>query len=159
MASIRLLTVATLVAVVSLVGCSGKSTVAPCMVEGTLSYKGKPIPAGSMNFYSSDGTAYSALLSPDGTYTATNLPEGEYVITVDTDSLKPNQPEPTGRDAQRYMKQSGTAGREAPSDMGPAMKKSDAYVKIPAKYAKKASSPLTAKLNSGRNVVPVDLTD
>ena len=128
------------------------------MVEGTITYKSKPIPAGNMNFYSSDGTNYSALLNRDGTYTVTNLPEGEYVITIETETLKPNQPAPTGKSAQMYMKQ-GYGGREAPAEMGPAPKKDEMYVRVPEKYGKKASSPLTAKLHSGRNVVPVELTD
>lgn len=154
----QLRSLAVLATLAALVGCSGKSSVSPCMVEGTITYKGKPIPAGNLNFFTTDGTAYPALLSSDGTYTATNLPEGEYVITMETDSLKPEQAAPTGKDAARYMKQ-GYGGRQAPGEMGPTVKKSEVYVPIPAKYGKKASSPLTAKIHSGRNVVPVELTD
>lgn len=139
----------------TLTGCSNKSSVAPCKVEGIVTYKGKPLPAGTIAFYTEDGTAYGGLLSSDGTYTATDLPEGEYVITVETESVNPGAEEPTGKNAARYMK--AQSGREPPSDMGAAPVKKEVYVKIPAKYANAKTSPLTVKLKGGRQVHQIEL--
>jgi hemoglobin len=57
-------------------------------VSGKVTYKGKPLPAGTVAFHSKDGKAISTKLSEDGTYAAEKVPAGEYNLAVETDSAK-----------------------------------------------------------------------
>jgi hemoglobin len=58
-------------------------------VSGKVTYKGVPVPAGTIAFHPKEGKAISAKLSEDGSYSADMVPPGEYAVTVETDSVKP----------------------------------------------------------------------
>jgi hypothetical protein len=124
-------------------------------LSGSLSYKGQPIKAGSMAFHTADGTAYSAQISSDGTYTATDIPEGELVVTVDTAALDPAKKADGGKDADRRAK----AQQPPPDGVAPPPSPGEFYVKIPAKYANPKTSPLTVNVSKGRQVRNIELTD
>jgi hypothetical protein len=135
-------------------GCPTNSQ-APARVSGSVSYKGQAIKAGVMAFHTPDGTAYPAQISPDGTYTATDLPVGELVITVETESVNKAGGAAQGAEAKRRQ---GTQ-QPPPAGVGGAPPPAEVYVKIPAKYSNPKTSPLSVTLAAGRKVHNVELTD
>jgi hypothetical protein len=149
MTRVNLLPLAVLCLFSFALGCAPNSPV-PARVSGSISYKGQPIKSGAMAFHTADGNSFNAVISSDGTYTASDLPVGEMVITVNTEVN--NTKAAQGGDARRRnrMQTGASAGPEAPPE--PA-------VKIPAKYRSAKTSPLTVTLHAGRKVHNVDLTD
>ena len=152
MFKLRLLIATSLI--VALVGCSTNKS-APAKVSGSIAYKGQPIKAGTMQFHTPDGTAYDAQISPDGTYAATDIPEGEMVVTVETESINPDKKAATGKDAEKR----GKMMQSPPGGVGGAPTPTQHYIKIPSKYANSKTSPLTVTLTAGRQVQNFDLTD
>ncbi len=149
-------------------GCSSGNPMAPAKVSGRISYAGTPIKAGSLRFHMTGGSPYDAQISPDGTYSAVDLPIGEAVITVETESVNPNRDRMAGvrktADVDRRMKSMTTNQQRAPGGdtAGGAPAASDAtanYLKIPSKYNNPKTSPLTITLEKGRQVHNIDLTD
>lgn len=137
---------------VFLYGCSNKNSNAPAKVSGKITYQGNAIKAGTMALHTPDGTAYPANISEDGTYSATDIPEGEMTVTVDTSHLDPaKKPAPQSRDGDRRSKMMQQRTAEAP-----AVEKQP-FTKIPEKYSNPKTSPLTVKLTSGRNVHDINL--
>jgi hypothetical protein len=142
-------------------GCSSGNPNAPARVTGTVKYNGQPVKAGQLTFHTPEGTAYGAQLNTDGTYTATDLPAVDMVVTFDTEYLnKDRKVEVKGAKAQkdmdRRMKEMNS-GRQAPTDAG--VQATTLYVKVPAKYADKKTSPLKVTLTRGSNSYDVELTD
>ena len=147
---------------VALLGCSKKNSSSAARVSGSLTYNGQPIKGGVMYFHDSEGKAYAAKISPDGTYSASDIPVGELIVTVDTDPLNPgraNAPKGPTAEARMKMDQSMSRRPDAPSGGTPPPSPADLYIKIPAKYANAKTSPLTVTLDSGRNVKDINLTD
>lgn len=108
-----------------------------------------------MAFHTPEGASYAAQINSDGTYNATDIPTGELVITVETESVKAEVGSAGGKDAGRRM---GVAQQQPPAGVGgPAPE--EQYIKIPSKYANPKTSPLTVTLSAGRKVHNIDLTD
>jgi hypothetical protein len=130
-------------------------------VSGSITYKGSPLKAANMAFHTNDGTAYPGLVSSDGTYIANDLPAGDFVITVETESFKSAASTTgSGRFDAKYRKQQDS--RQAPSDMPAATTVTEMvaqYTKIPSKYANPKTSPLSITLKPGRQVHAVEITD
>lgn len=138
-------------------GCGGSNPHAPGNISGSVSYKGKPVPAGTVQYVTSDGVAYSSPIAKDGTYSITDLPIGELVVVVETDSAKEHAA-PKGKDVDRRMshqqqRPGSDGGGAAPEPEAPV------YVKIPEKYGKAKTSPLTYTVKVGRNTNSIELTD
>jgi hypothetical protein len=162
MTRFRLLSGALLVFGVVVLGCSPSGPRANARVSGSITYKGQPVKGGVMKFVTPEGTAYNALISPDGTYAANDIPPGELIITVDTEAINPGKSGPVmkGSEAAARAKESrsmqkrpggpGGGGAEPPPNI---------YVKIPAKYANSKTSPLTLEVKPGRQVHNIELTD
>jgi len=145
------------IAVVS--GCGQSANpVAPARVSGKLTYKNQPIKGGNMRLYAADGSSYDAIISSDGTYSSTNAPTGEVVVTVETESINPHKTAPKSAEAQMRMKAMDMSSRR-PGSQGPEVKPTDNYIKIPEKYSNPKTSPLTLTLKNGRQVHDIDLTD
>jgi len=144
--------------VVILIGCS-KNSGAPARISGKITYNGQPIKAGDLKFHAADGGAYGGLISNDGTYAATDLPEGEMIVTVETEAYNPQAKggAKPGKDEEKRMKMAGS--REPPPGMGGSPKTENAYIKIPSKYSNPKTSPISIKLTSGRQVKDIELTD
>ncbi|MFO0936840.1 MAG: hypothetical protein U0798_10040 [Gemmataceae bacterium] len=104
-----------------------------------------------------DNTAYSGKIDSDGTYTASDLPAGELVVTVDTEALKPKAA--TGSMADKYNKMQAAQMKSAPGKTNSQDENTTNYVKIPTKYNNAKTSPLTITLTSGRQVKDLELTD
>ena len=91
--------------------------------KGTVTYKGAPVPAGTIKFFGPDNkdSVSAASIREDGTFDVTELQPGEYKVTVDTAF--------TG----------GSGGQAAPSTGGTSAPKK---VDIPQKYWNTATSGL-----------------
>ena len=137
-------------------GCGGSNRSAPASLSGKVTYKGSPVTAGMLTLYTNEAGVYSASLGADGTFSASDLPAGDAVVTVDTESANPNRKVPQYGD-----KRGGDKGATSPPpegvQTGGAAKGS--YVKIPAKYSDKSKSGLTVTLTKGKNQKDFELTD
>jgi hypothetical protein len=155
MSRTRVLPLLFVLAASGLLGCSQNSSLVPAHVSGSLAYKGQPIKAGTMAFHAPNGVTYAALINPDGSYSAADLPEGDLVITVSTEHLNPAKKSAagTGKDAGRRNKM--MQGREQPQ--GEAVVPKEPYLKIPETYADPKTSTLKVTLKSGRQVHNIDL--
>jgi hypothetical protein len=153
-----LLTLPLFLVVVS--GCKTSRT--PAKVSGKVTYKGEPVPAGSITFHPKEGGGtYPYTLNPDGTYSGSDLPTGEMVVTVETESANPKAHsleygggKGKGAGPNEYMKKMKERGMvpEGPANKG-------TYVPIPKKYADPKTSDLRADLKKGNNPNDFDLKD
>ena len=142
-------------------GCGGGNPLAPANVSGSVTYKGKPVPAGTVQYFTSDGVAYASPIAKDGTYSITDLPVGDMVVVVETKSAT-EQTIKKDKDTDRRMGsvQSRPGSNEAGSAASAATAvEAPVYMMIPEKYEKKATSPLTYTTKQGRNVNNIELTD
>jgi len=129
-------------------------------ISGKVTYKGEALGGGIMLFHGKD-RAFPAALQPDGSYVC-DLPSGDYVVTIDTTSLKDSDP-------AAMMKKMGKGGpgtttlSTAEKDYAKMKEKSKAtlprYVAIPGKYADKKTSGLPAKVDAGSNTKDFQLAE
>jgi hypothetical protein len=142
------------------VGCYHGKT--PSKVSGKVTYKGAPVPAGTILFHApgaegNPGGIYFYPLNPDGSYSGTDLPDQEYIVTVDTEAANPKNKTDTSGYKGRGGKQQGGDGDAYAKKMREMGKVSDGpqiqgeYVKIPDKYRDPKKSPLKVKLTKGSN--------
>jgi hypothetical protein len=101
-------------------------------VQGKITFKGKPLPAGTIKFVNGKNQAYAANIAA-GTYTVKRLPAGEYRVAVT--SLK----------AKDAKKDKGKGERQR--------------VAIPAKYGDVRTSSLTCLVAEGKNEFDIVLAD
>jgi len=172
---VRLLLVAPLLAGLLLIGCKSSST--PARVEGKVTYKGALVTGGTITFHpvagevTGAGGNYQCQIKGDGTYSGDQMPSGEMVVTVETETINPN-PKDRPKDVQimgaqaqgegaqagnpNAMREKMIAMGRAPQDAG---KMSGTYVAIPVKYASAKDSPLKVTLNRGKNTFNPELQD
>jgi hypothetical protein len=150
-------------------GCNQSGT--PANVSGKITYKGEVVSSGSIAFHpvapkSTEQGGLGSFPYPlvNGTYSGSDLPTGEYVVTVETESANPDQKRPKkaepgagnkgdpAADYAKKMQEMGKAPTDGAANVGP-------YVKIPTKYAQKNTSPLKVTLTKGKNSNDFDLTD
>lgn len=159
-------------------GCGPSNPNAPARVTGRVMYNGSPVTGGTLTFHTKEGGQIPLGIAADGTYSAVDVPEGDIVVTVETESLNPNRKMPeykggTGSGpAAMYGKGKfgpqggGPSGSGAPggkgAQLGPApegVNIATTYMKIPDKYAKPETSGLTVTLKKGEQVKDFELTD
>jgi hypothetical protein len=142
-------------------------------LSGKITYGGNAVTAGSLMFYTANSGVYPAVISSDGTYSATDLPAGDLVVTIETESANPNVKKVdykggAGPGAGMYPgapKPGAGAGPKgggqpvSPAGEGSPQVSAGPYVKIPAKYSDKNKSGLTVKLSPGKNTQDFDLKD
>ena len=150
------------VLVLFLTGCGGGNSLATASVSGAVTYKGKPVTGGSVVFYPASGTPYSAVIAADGTYAVSDIPTGEEVVVcVETESINPVQKEAKGKEAGMREKMMGN--RPPPPGQGGGSggtsPETGIYVKIPEKYSKSKTSPITLPVKAGRQVFNIELLD
>jgi len=165
---------AILAAAIFLIGCKPSNPNAPVRVSGQVTYNGSAVPGGTINFHMKDGSSIVATGNLDGAgkYSISDMPEGEFAITVETESINPSKKSDEYRGAKvdggMASKYGKTMGGGGPAKGGKAMPKSPApddvrqdtsYVKIPAKYAKPSTSGLSVALKRGDQKFNADLTD
>src|SRR5262245_4613526 len=113
---VRFLVLVPLCAAVLMPGC--KTSPTPAKVSGKITYNGSPIGGGSINFHpvtTEGGGNIMFNVKPDGTYEGVDLPVGDCVVTVETESLNPNPDRPKGEMA-------GGGGKFDPNDFMNKMK-------------------------------------
>jgi hypothetical protein len=139
-------------------GC-GEPSQTPSRVTGMVKYNGQPVPSGTITFHSEDKGPYSAVLAEDGTYEIADLPSGKMVVTVECETFNTNRNLPAygGARGNAMTNERLEAERQAGRTINPGTERK--YVKIPAKYAKPATSGLTATLETGRQTKIFELTD
>jgi len=129
------------------IGCGGSGN-RGVSLTGTVKYKGAPVTGGMMTLFFGN-VAYPVGIGADGTFSVTQLPEGDAVATVDTESLNPNKPKYGGK----------MGGGMSPPPAGASTGPQGTYVKIPAKYRDKAKSDLKVTLKAGKQEKTFELTD
>jgi hypothetical protein len=131
----------------SATGCGGTGT-----VSGKVTYKGKPVPSGTITFQGSDGNPVSAQLDKEGNYTARNVKTGDAKVTITAiDESKMLE------FAEALKKQRrGEGPKPGDKPVIPQMPKG-ALNLVPAQYGQFDTSGLTATIKSGSNTQNFDL--
>jgi hypothetical protein len=138
-------------------GCGDDGLGRRYRVSGTVTYKGQPVPKGSISFYPSGGgteTRGAAGVITDGKYTMSTQGEndgvfpGDYLVAI------------TARDvdmstAQEHVAKHGGSARQDDVSKAYATAKS----LIPKKYEVPEQSKLTAKVEAKSNTFDFPLTD
>jgi len=140
------------------VGCSSSET--PGIISGRVTYRGEPVPGGMIFFISEGKAPRSGALGPDGSYRVEDLPEGEMVVTVETESLNPKNKTRAyggakGEKVHAKRREMEAKMKESKGDQGPPPE----YRKIPRVYADPKTSPLRVTIVAGRQEENFDLTD
>ena len=86
---LRLAGGAALFAAMVLTGCKPSNPNAPAKVTGKVTYNGSAVTGGSVSFHYKDGGKVSAPIGSDGTYSAIDIPTGDAMVTVETESINP----------------------------------------------------------------------
>jgi len=144
-------------------GC-GKSGSHGSSISGTLTYKAKPVPGGTLLFHA-NGKAFQASLSADGSYSVPDLPPGDYIVTIDTRHLK-DVVGPEGMMAKMASQFSGDVSEKS-MPMNKELSKAKEmrkdtppqYRAIPDKYADAKTSGLKVTVESGSNTKELELKD
>ncbi len=144
----RLLAFLPLLGLIVAFGCGSKNPNAPGKLTGKVVYNGAPVTGGALVLNSTSG-AISIPIKADGTFESQDLPAGEVVVTVDTESLNPNRKVPT---------YGGGKGQGSPMPEY-ANKSAGTYVKVPQKYRDKGTSPLKITIAKGKQDKTIELTD
>lgn len=66
------------------VGCGGKAT-----VTGQVTYRGNPLPSGSVNFFDANKNIVGTATIANGSYSMANVPPGPVKISVTTPLVRP----------------------------------------------------------------------
>lgn len=138
-----------------LTGCTANSQ-APARITGTVTYKGSPVPAGNITFHTDTEGIYASPIRADGTYEVHDVPKGEFVVTVETESVNPKKKvkDYGGKGAKGYQERIAAEGNSAANKAPP-----QTYVQIPSKYANAKTSGLTVTAEAGSQVHNFTLTD
>lgn len=148
-------------------GCSGGKG----KVNGKVTLDGQPLPAGTISFIPSNGSAVGAEIK-DGQYAVERVPVGDVKVTVETASVK-EKLNAISVAAQHSRMMQARPGASMPEEAKTALeeerrqsqaalqKQKDlqaAYRYIPEKYSKVESSGLSLQVKSGDNPFDVALT-
>jgi hypothetical protein len=110
-------------------GCSSENPIGT--VAGKISFNGKPVVAGNVNFRSAKGVGAQAEIE-DGTYRVDgSLPVGEYSVFVNPPLPEPQPP-----------------GKPAAAPMA---------FEVPQKFQDAGTSDLKVTVKGGKNDIPVDI--
>jgi hypothetical protein len=130
------LTVSVLAAVVVLAGC-GKSGPKTAVVRGTVTYKGKPVPNGSVLFVPDGGPTATGEIGPDGSYTLTTFKKGDGAV------LGPHKV---------IISATQDMGDRLPEDRSPMPPPI-----VPEKYSSYGTTDLKVEVKDEENVINFDL--
>lgn len=140
----RLLAASVLLAGIVIVGCS-KATPQGAVVVGKLKYKGGPIKGGEVKLHTG-GQEFPSALTTEGGFTFNGVPEGEAILTVNTEGVKTMEAGPPGGAKKKMPKEVDTS--KLPTGSGGMV-----YTQIPKKYNKKESSDLKITVGKGKTEV------
>jgi hypothetical protein len=148
-----------IVLVLGLAGCR-KAKQEP--MTGKVIYDGQPVTGGMMKLHAPGGKITIPItIKNDGTFTTTDVPPGEYKVTVETESVK-EQPDPASPKMPKDFKPpTPPKDVKVPPeiDLKVDRKGKAVYVKIPLKYADVKSTDLTWTVGTGKNDKVFELKD
>ena len=134
------------------VGCGSRGT-----VTGTVSYKGQPIPAGTIVFTPDSGEPAVNAPIADGKYTADKVPPGPAKVSVSSTVAEGGGMTPMQMALQK-------SGGKPPEDMPEGARKlmegaanAKKGIKIPEDYGDPAKSGLTYTVKGGKQTQDFDL--
>jgi hypothetical protein len=143
--------------VVAFTGCGGGGA-NQATVSGKVTYNGAPVTGGTLYLGpTAGGPDVPVFINAEGNFVSTNVPEGEMLVALETESARRNAPR-----YDRSSMPSPPAGVQVPPDQQ--LQDSDksgqpVYVKIPPKYQDYMTSGLTWTLRKGENKRDFELTD
>jgi hypothetical protein len=91
-------------------------------INGKVTYKGEPLPGGTVTFHPAKGKPIVGKLQADGSFSVKGVPVGPTRVAIETESVKPRPGAPP---------------------------KGGKYVAIPAKYRSHMTSGLTCEVKAG----------
>jgi hypothetical protein len=124
-------------------GCGGGRTTAT--VTGTVSYQGKPLPAGKVSFWGANDQVASALISEDGSFEASNVPLGAVKVAVSTPLPPPPEIVKAAKEGKRRF------------GKGELITVDTKTVSIPPKYSDPAKSGLSFNVTESSQPFVIDL--
>jgi hypothetical protein len=130
--------VAPVLLTLAVVGCAGRGD-----VSGKVSYQGKPVVFGSVQFEASDKTIKQANIKEDGTYSIAGVPVGEAKVAVSSQN-------PQSSDFQRLHR----GENQPPPKPRPAI---PGWFPIPTDYQDLSKAKLTFTVKRGQNPYDIDL--
>jgi hypothetical protein len=129
------------VLVLAILGCSGGVG----SISGKLTYKGQPIPNATITFFTDQGMPFPVISGSDGTYTISNIPVGEVLVSVA--APPPANTESGSREKDAAARAAAPKAADTPS-----------YT-LPTAYADPGSSELKIAVHSGNNLFDILLID
>ena len=111
-------------------------------VTGKVTYEGKSLVFGTVQFEAKDGILKQANINPDGTYSIPAVVAGEVRAAV-------NSPNPNGGDFQPLIRE----GQEPP----PPRPEIPGWFPIPAEYQNLSQPQLTYTVKGGKNTIDIEL--
>ncbi len=139
---------------VGMTGCGGSGG-APGVVSGKVTYNGTPLTGGTITLHPVKGGAeIPIIISNEGTFSSSGIPEGEMQVSIETEFLK-------GKAGPGYNPSKGPPPPKGAEVNVPEFDKSKqpTYMKIPSKYASVTTSELTWTITKGNNNQDFDLKD
>jgi hypothetical protein len=126
------------IAALALAGCGGRGDAA-----GKVTYQGKPVVWGTVQFEDAEGMVKQANIAPDGTYSVAGVAVGDAKVAVS--SINPASSDFQPRAAE---------GRPAPPPPPPAVR---GWFPIPDRYAAPHTSGLVLPIKAGANALDIEL--
>ena len=118
-------------------------------VSGKVYYKDAPLKGGTVTFVGSENASFLAEIQDDGSYSIVKAPLGEVSITVETESLKPANP-----NMLRNKPPADAVGNYKPPDVEARAKR---YMPIPGRYADPGQSGLKYTVKAGKQEHDINL--
>jgi len=119
------------------VGCGGRGD-----VSGKVTYDGKTVVFGTVQFEGSDGMLRQGNIEPDGSYTVTGVATGEAKVAVSSRN-------PKSSDFTPIQREGGPPPPPRPEIQG--------WFSIPEKYDTPFGSGLTYTIKRGENKIDIEL--
>jgi hypothetical protein len=119
------------------VGCGGRGN-----VSGKVTYNGRPLVFGTVQFEASDKTIKQANIEPDGSYSIPRVPVGEAKVAVSSDNPRSSAFQPLQRE-----------GMPPPGPLPEVV----GWFPIPPEYQDLSKAKLTFTVKRGKNTYNIDL--
>ncbi len=116
---------------------------------GSITYQGQKLKGGTVTFVNAQKDAFPCEINENGDYSINNLAPGEYVVCVETESLKPPNP--------MVLRGKPPAGAEKPANSPDWEDRAKRYVAIPATYSDPEQSTLRCTVKGGKQQYDVPL--